>query len=84
MPNLITGGRIGLGILSQIMIIVAFIYSVLDKDQQLQLLIAGAIVANATTVINWFFGSSSGSERKDAIIAASGPVTNGAANSVPH
>jgi hypothetical protein len=76
--NLLTNGRIALGVVTQLLLIGAFGFSMYDSDQQLQLLITGAIVANATAVIHWFFGSSSGSERKDEIIAASAPIQNGA------
>jgi hypothetical protein len=69
MHNVTVGGRIGLAILTQLLLLGACGFAIVDKDQQLQLLIAGAIIANATTAINWFFGSSAGSEKKDDIIA---------------
>jgi hypothetical protein len=73
MSNLTVAGRIGLAIVTQFLLVAACLFAVWDKDQQLQLLIAGAIIANATTAVNWFFGSSAGSERKDDIIASSTP-----------
>lgn len=81
--NLITSGRIGLGVVSQLLLIAAFGFAIMDKDQQLQLLITGAIIANATSVINWFFGSSSGSERKDDTIAAAATAARNGSNVVP-
>jgi hypothetical protein len=76
MQNLTIAGRIGIAIMTQLLLISACLFAVWDKDQQLQLLIAGAIIANATTAVQWFFGSSAGSEKKDDIIANSSP-TNG-------
>jgi hypothetical protein len=69
MHNVTVGGRVALAVVTQLLLLGACAFAIVDKDQQLQLLIAGAIIANATTAINWFFGSSAGSEKKDEIIA---------------
>jgi hypothetical protein len=74
MNNVTVAGRVGLAVVTQLLLLGACAFAIVDKDQQLQLLIAGAIIANATTAINWFFGSSAGSEKKDDIIAGK---TNG-------
>jgi hypothetical protein len=39
------------------------------KNDNLLLLIGGAIIANATTAAQFYLGSSSGSQKKDAVIA---------------
>src|SRR5262245_13978362 len=43
-----------------------------DKEQAFNLLI-GAVIANATTVIGYYFGSSSGSAQKPALLATPPP-----------
>ena len=40
------------------------------KNTEMLLLIVGAIIANGTTIVNYWLGSSSGSKRKDAVIAS--------------
>jgi hypothetical protein len=43
-----------------------------DKDQPFNLLI-GAVIANATTVVSYYFGSSSGSAQKTALLTTPRP-----------
>jgi hypothetical protein len=43
------------------------------NDTALNLMI-GAIISNATTVIGYYFGSSSGSSHKTALLATKGPT----------
>jgi len=47
-----------------------------DKEQAFNLLI-GAVIANATTVIGYYFGSSSGSAQKTALLATLPPPRPG-------
>lgn len=52
----------------------ALLWSFLTNDEGMKNLTGGAAVAMATTAINWWMGSSKGSEKKDDIIANSPPV----------
>lgn len=53
----------------QIVFVAALIIAWVTKSQALDLLLGGALT-NATTVVNYWLGSSSGSKGKDALIAA--------------
>ena len=55
--------------------ICALIYAYIAKDQDSKELLVGAVISNANTVVQFFLGSSSGSQKKDdnlAIAAAAG------------
>jgi len=49
-------------------------------DMSLLLLVVGAVIANATTVVNYWVGSSSGSQKKDDTISR---MKNGDADAPP-
>jgi hypothetical protein len=61
-------------VLSLITFTGALVVGYFFKDPGLLNLLIGAAIANATTVVNFWLGSSSGSQKKDDIIAASQPV----------
>lgn len=52
----------------------ALLWSFWTGDEGMKNLTGGAAVALATTAVNWWMGSSKGSEQKDAIIAKSPPA----------
>jgi ABC-type transport system involved in multi-copper enzyme maturation permease subunit len=39
-----------------------------DGNSQASLLLVGALIASFTTIVQWFFGSSSGSAEKTALL----------------
>ena len=47
----------------------------LVQSEQILLLVIGAIIADATTVVNFYLGSSSGSARKTELLAQAPPIT---------
>ena len=55
-----------LGLLAAALVVNALIF----KDQQANTLIIGSVIANATTAVNFWMGSSHGSQKKDALAAA--------------
>jgi hypothetical protein len=63
-------GQIVTSILTLIALFGCLIVSFLLRDNQLELLVVGAVIAMATTVVNYWLGSSSGSQKKDDIMAA--------------
>ena len=63
-------GSLAVSILTLATFAVAFILAYWKQDQQSVLLLVGAIVANATTTVGFWLGSSNGSQKKDATIAA--------------
>lgn len=67
-------GQISTSAITQIIFMVLAIYAFVAKNEQMELLVVGAAIANATTVVNYWLGSSSGSKAKDATIAAAGPA----------
>lgn len=68
-----TWGQISVSSIALLTFAGCLIVSFLLKDSQMELLVVGAAVANATTVVNYWLGSSSGSKGKDATIAAQKP-----------
>jgi hypothetical protein len=60
----------------------ALIVSFVAKDEGLLNLTVGAAIANATTAVQWWLGSSRGSQAKDETIAQLKP-TNGATPASP-
>ena len=74
-PKTVTlGGQIATSALSLLIFAGCLVVSFYLKDQQMELLVVGAAIANATTVVNYWLGSSSSSKAKDDTIAASLPV----------
>lgn len=49
---------------------VAFVAAIVMKNEQILLILVGAVVSGFSTITGYYFGSSSGSEKKDATIAA--------------
>ncbi len=65
-------GAIAVSVLTLITFVGALIASFITKDSTMLSLAVGAAVANATTVVNYWLGSSSGSQKKDDMIAQIG------------
>ena len=64
----VIGGMVVLGTFALFALI--YIWPCASQLNDLLLLIVGALIANLTTVVNWYFGSSEGSMKKtDASIA---------------
>ena len=70
-------GTVSLSVLAYLTFLGAMIWSFVLEDSTMMSLTVGAAVANATTAINWWLGSSKGSEKKDDVIAASQPPAQG-------
>ncbi len=66
-------GQIATSALSLVIFAGCLIVSFYAKDSQMELLVVGAAIANATTVVNYWLGSSSGSEKKTDIISPPPP-----------
>lgn len=62
-------GQISTSILTQLIFAVLAFLAFWLRNEQMELLVVGAAIANATTVVNYWLGSSSGSKGKDATIA---------------
>lgn len=58
-----------LGILIQAIFVAALGIAYVSGDTNALTLMYGAVISNATTVINYYFGSSRGSQKKDDTIA---------------
>lgn len=69
LSNVRLGGQIATSVLSLLIFLGCLIVSFYAKDSQMELLVVGAAIANATTVVNYWLGSSSGSEKKTDIIS---------------
>lgn len=67
--NLSTYGAIGISILSLLTFTGALVASFFFSDPGLLNLTVGAAIANATTAVNFWLGSSSGSQKKDDTVA---------------
>jgi hypothetical protein len=67
-------GAILTSLVTMLAFAVALVFAYIYKDTQNLSLIIGAIIANATTVVSYWLGSSSGSARKTEIIASTVPV----------
>jgi hypothetical protein len=50
--------------------VAALLYAYIAKDETSKELLVGAVISNANTVVQFFLGSSSGSQKKDAVIGA--------------
>lgn len=67
-------GAIVVSAISTIGFVVALVLAFLSKDSGNQQLMIGAVVANATTVVSYWLGSSMGSTHKTALAQpAAGP-----------
>lgn len=55
--------------LSQALLAAVLVIAYIEKNSDLVAILGGVIAANATTIINYIFGSSESSQRKDAIIS---------------
>ena len=73
LSNVRLGGQIATSVLSLLIFLGCLIVSFYAKDSQMELLVVGAAIANATTVVNYWLGSSSGSEKKTDIISPPNP-----------
>jgi hypothetical protein len=68
--NISVYGQIGVSVLSQLIFAGTVIVAFFLRDTSILLLVVGAVIANATTTVNFWTGSSSGSQGKDAALAA--------------
>lgn len=64
-----TISKLAVSILTQLLFLSAFGVAYLLKNDTAINLLVGAVIANATTTVNFWLGSSSGSSSKDATIA---------------
>ena len=64
-----TISKLTVSVTSQVVFLVALGIAYLTKDSTAISLLVGAAIANSTTVVNFWLGSSAGSSSKDAIIA---------------
>lgn len=62
-------GQIAISILAQLIFAGTVVVSFFLNDSNILLLVVGAVIANATTTIQFWVGSSSGSQKKDDAIA---------------
>ena len=74
LQNIIKSGAVVIAILTQIAFFGALIVAYLTKDAANLSLLYGAIVANATTTVSYYLGSSASSSRKTDLLAASNPL----------
>ena len=66
-------GQIGISILAQLIFAGTVVVAFFLHDANILLLVVGAVIANSTATIQFWVGSSSGSQKKDdAVIAAAG------------
>jgi len=72
--NLGQWGAIAVSITVLVTFVGALVVSFFIKDQTMMSLTVGAAVANATTAVGYWLGSSRGSQQKDETIAASHPT----------
>lgn len=70
MPNMTLAGAPVISVYSLTLLLLALVVVWWMKDQTLVNVVVGVIATNATTVVNFWVGSSRGSERKDEVIAA--------------
>lgn len=54
-----------LGIINILIFVAALIGAFLSKNEQIELMLVGAVVANATNVMSYYFGTSHSAEKKD-------------------
>ena len=66
----------GLGVYSLTLFAVALGVAWYAKSDNALLLMIGAVITNATTVVNYYFGSSSGSAAKTALMGATPTATS--------
>lgn len=78
-----TGGAVAVSIFSLTVLLAALIITYLaDNDTMLTVLI-GVVATNATSVVNYWMGSSAGSARKDALISSQLPPAAAQPNPPP-
>ena len=78
LQNIIKSGAVVIAILTQVSFFGALIVAFLTKDAANLSLLYGAIVANATTTVSYYLGSSASSARKTDLLAAAPPVPSAA------
>lgn len=61
-----------LGAITLLLFVIALALAVVLKNQSALELLIGAVIANASTVINYYFGSSASSDHKTSLIAQQG------------
>lgn len=67
-------GAIAVSILTLLTFAGCLVIAYVSRDQTSIALLVGAVVANASTAVSYWLGSSRGSQKKDEIMAAKGPV----------
>lgn len=75
--NVATISRLSVSVMSLVVFMVALGISYWTKNDTAMNLMVGAVITNATTVVNYWLGSSQGSSSKDAALAqiTTPPVT---------
>jgi hypothetical protein len=74
----------GIGVYGLSLFLACLVVAVVTKNTEAQLLLIGAVIPMAQTVVGYYYGSSSGSEKKTDLLAASSPVPVPATPSVVH
>ena len=59
-----------IGVLSLALFAAAFVIAATQKDNAVLQILVGAVVSGFSTILSYYFGSSSGSEKKDTVIAS--------------
>ena len=59
-----------IGVLSLALFAAAFVIAATQKDNAVLQILVGAVVSGFSTILGYYFGSSSGSEKKDTVIAS--------------
>lgn len=67
-------GAIATSVLASLAFFVALVWAFVSQDPTSIDLLIGAVIANFSTAVSYWLGSSSSSARKDDIIAAAPPV----------
>ena len=76
-------GAIAISVLSSLAFFVALIIAHLAQDQTNQSLMIGAVIANFTTTVSFWLGSSFGSQKKDEALARLPPAQIGTTATKP-
>lgn len=66
-------GTIGVSVFVLSAYTLALVYSFVTHDESMKNLLGGGALAMAGTAVNWWLGSSKGSEKKDDVIASTVP-----------
>lgn len=62
-------GRLGVSAVGEILLAVALLLAWKIGNEQIFNIVVGAIVANGTTIVQYYLGSSASSAKKDEVVA---------------